>query len=187
MLGGLSRALRKVGIDAISLTSNDNIDHYIQVAQRENRYFLTRGNFYVRVNCDAHTETHKHCHHYHTLLHTQCSKFLPPGHCYQIASDQRHEQLQEVLSYFNLTVTEANAFSRCIRCNGNEFLYVTQSEMSEMTRIPLATPTPQSHDSYSNEQTARSWTLRKEDVGCYICVQWVSVTNFLVFFVIKAN
>lgn len=54
MLGGLSRALRKVGIDAISLTSNDNVDHYIQVAQRENRYFLTRGSSYVRVmelNC----------------------------------------------------------------------------------------------------------------------------------------
>lgn len=49
MLGGLSRSLRKVGIDAIALTSNDNIDHYILVAQRENRYFLTRGNFYVRV------------------------------------------------------------------------------------------------------------------------------------------
>lgn len=53
MLGGLSRALRKAGIDAISLTSNDNIDHYIQVAQRENRYFLTRGNFYVRVRLNA--------------------------------------------------------------------------------------------------------------------------------------
>ncbi|KAG4074788.1 hypothetical protein HA402_006427 [Bradysia odoriphaga] len=143
MLGGLSRALRKVGIDAISLTSNDNIDHYIQIAQRENRYFLTRGNFYVR-----------------------CSKFLPPGHCYNVASDQRHDQLQEVLSYFNLTVTEANAFSRCIRCNGNEFLYVTQNEMSEMTRIPLATPAPQSHDSYLNDQKARSWTLRKLTPYC---------------------
>lgn len=49
MLGGLSKSLRKVGIDAISLTANDNIDHYIQVAQRENRYFLTRGSFYDRV------------------------------------------------------------------------------------------------------------------------------------------
>lgn len=49
MLGGLSKALRKVGIDTISLTAKDNIDHYIQIAQRENRYFLTRGNFYVRV------------------------------------------------------------------------------------------------------------------------------------------
>lgn len=49
MLGGLSKSLRKVGIDAIALTTNDNVDHYILVAQKENRYFLTRGICYERV------------------------------------------------------------------------------------------------------------------------------------------
>jgi len=143
MLFGLSKALRKVGIDAISLTSNDNIDQYIQVAQRENRYFLTRGNFYVR-----------------------CSKFLPPGHCYSVVSDHRDQQLTEVLNYFNLTVSEENVFSRCIRCNGSDFLFISQNDMSEMTRIPLATQAPHSHDSYTNDQKARSWTLRKISPHC---------------------
>lgn len=171
MLGGLSRALRKVGIDAISLTSNDNIDHYIQVAQRENRYFLTRGNVYVRVNgtghCQLVTVTRAQWFDFRFSI-LQCSKFLPPGHCYSVTSDFRDQQLHEVLNYFNLTVSEANVFSRCLRCNGSEFLFVSQIEMSEMTRIPLATHVPHSHDSYLNDQKARSWTLRTCD-----CIQHI--------------
>lgn len=89
-------------------------------------------------------------------------------------SDIRDQQLQEVLNYFNLTVTETNVFSRCLRCNGSEFLFVTQTEMSEMTRIPLVTQAPHSHDTFLNDQKARSWTLRK----CYLKSSNQSDANF---------
>lgn len=51
-------------------------------------------------------------------------------------------------------------YSRCLRCNAGEFLYISQHDLSEMTKLPLDSPAPHSHDSYSNDQKARSWTLR---------------------------
>lgn len=50
MLEGLSKSLRKCGIDAISIENSKDHDMCINLAQKQQRIILTRGTFYNRVS-----------------------------------------------------------------------------------------------------------------------------------------
>lgn len=105
MLYGLSKELRKLGIDCIEMTKLD-ISDYIDLAKNECRYILSRDSRYVQF----------------------CQE-LPKSQCLQIPIDSSVEQVINVINLLNINLEERNLFTRCMHCNSNEFILLTNQEM----------------------------------------------------------
>ncbi|XP_036319316.1 exonuclease mut-7 homolog [Rhagoletis pomonella] len=105
MLYGLSKELRKLGIDCVEVIKDD-LDHYIDIAKRENRYVLTRDSRY-------------------NLFVSE----LPQEHCLQIPTDSSVEQVLNILRLLDIKIYESNLFTRCLNCNSNEFILALKHEM----------------------------------------------------------
>lgn len=108
MLGGLTKALRKLGIDCLIVNKGNN-DPCVKIALQENRYLLTKGFDFVKL-----------------------AQYLPYGHCYQIQTEQIDEQAIEVLKFYNIIVTKEDIFSRCQICNSNEFILATKFDIKKI-------------------------------------------------------
>lgn len=109
MLEGLAKSLRKCGIDGICISTKEDMQGCVEVALRENRILLTKGALYAKF-----------------------TQYLPRGYCYKVQQDFADDQLQEILSYFNIKVTEEDIFSRCQKCNSNEFILATKADIKEI-------------------------------------------------------
>lgn len=109
MLIGVSKELRKLGLDCVEIKNTTDIDHYIDLARKENRYVLTRDSRYSIF-----------------------SRELPPKQCLQIPSDSVDLQVLNILQYFQLQIDESSLHSRCIQCNSDNFLLANRFEMQLM-------------------------------------------------------
>ncbi|XP_067637169.1 exonuclease mut-7 homolog isoform X2 [Eurosta solidaginis] len=108
MLYGLSKELRKLGIDCVEIM-NLSFDHYIDLAKREKRYVLTRDSRYNLFTNE-----------------------LPIAQCLQIPNDSSVEQVLNILRLLDLKVYESNLFTRCLNCNCNEFILALRHEIQTM-------------------------------------------------------
>jgi len=108
MLVALSKKLRLHGIDSVHLEQYENQGNCITLATdpESKRMILTKS--------PAHF--------------IQLKKSVPPGHCLHIVSQVVEEQVEEVLRYFNVTVSEDDYFSRCTVCNGSKYLTMNAEE-----------------------------------------------------------
>ena len=109
MLMGLSKELRKLGLDCLEIHSNVDINRYTDLARDEQRYVLTRDSRYMMF----------------------CRE-LPKKQCIQIPSDSVENQVLNILQYFRLQVHQRSLFTRCVQCNSNDFLLANRYEMQLM-------------------------------------------------------
>ncbi|KAM7349300.1 exonuclease mut-7 homolog [Cochliomyia hominivorax] len=109
MLIGLSKELRKLGLDCVEIHNNIDINRYIDMARNDQRYVLTRDSRYITF-----------------------SRELPQQQCLQIPSDSVELQVLNILQYFQLKIDQRCLFTRCLQCNGNEFLLANRYEMQKM-------------------------------------------------------
>lgn len=150
MLEGLAKALRKCGIDVICMSSKQQRNDIINKAITENRYLLTRGSSYVEM-----------------------SHYLPPKHNYQVTKDMVDDQLAEILAHFNITVTEENIFSRCMKCNSNRFILASQDHIKIMKYGTRNSSNKQ--DNKLVEPPKRSFVL--SEITSHICASGVTSTG----------
>ncbi|XP_014093517.3 exonuclease mut-7 homolog [Bactrocera oleae] len=108
MLYGLSKELRKLGIDCMEIIK-DNLSHYVNIAKRENRYVLTRDTRYDLF-----------------------LKILPQTQCLLIPDDTSVEQVLNILRLLDIKIYENNLFTRCLHCNSNEFILALRHELQVM-------------------------------------------------------
>lgn len=71
------------------------------------------------------------CYRYLTYYYcnAQFEQYVPLERCYRVAEDMPEKQLCEVLKHFNVVVTQNDIFSRCQKCNYDEFVKVSKSSM----------------------------------------------------------
>jgi len=113
MLEGLCKQLRKLGVDAVTITGGDHWEKCGAIAQNENRIILTRSS---RQRC--------------------FSDFVPGGRCYAVRGDRATDQMAEVVQHFHVRQTDEYIFSRCMLCNSNEFQHVGQQEIQDARNDP---------------------------------------------------
>ncbi|XP_066138244.1 exonuclease mut-7 homolog [Euwallacea fornicatus] len=106
MLQGLGKNLRSCGIDTAILESQQEHKDCVKYAMDERRYILTRKGTFKMLN-----------------------GYVPAGHCLNVVSEHKDEQLQEVLNYYKITVTKEHVFSRCMICNSNNFAKIQKNTM----------------------------------------------------------
>ncbi|XP_023297234.2 exonuclease mut-7 homolog [Lucilia cuprina] len=109
MLIGLSKELRKLGLDCVEIHNNIDINRYIDMARNEQRFVLTRDSRYLTFSSD-----------------------LPQNQCLQIPSDSVEMQVLNILQYFQIQIDRRSLYTRCIQCNGNDFLLANRNEMKLM-------------------------------------------------------
>lgn len=139
MLIGLSKELRKLGLDCLEIHNNIDINRYIDMARNEQRYVLTRDSRYLTF-----------------------SRELPQQQCLQIPSDSVEIQVLNILQYFQMKIDKCSLFTRCLQCNGNDFLLANRYEMQQM-RFPQMR-----HENMDNtgslpafEDKEKLWNLQK--------------------------
>lgn len=136
MLIGLSKELRKLGLDCVEIHNNVDINLYIDMARNEHRYVLTRDSRYLLF-----------------------SRELPQKQCLQIPSDSVDLQVLNILQYFQLQIDQRSLYTRCIQCNCNDFLLASRHEMqlmlfSQMRQVNSDTLPP--YDGYE-----KMWNLKR--------------------------
>ncbi|XP_075229875.1 exonuclease mut-7 homolog isoform X1 [Lycorma delicatula] len=108
-LEGLGKQLRMCGIDTMLLPHMSNHDDCLKVARQDGRVILSKGSVYNKLY-----------------------KNVPLGHCFRVDSETPEKQLIEVLDYFNVVVKESDIFSRCMVCNGDNFIKVEPTVIKEL-------------------------------------------------------
>ncbi|XP_054157001.1 exonuclease mut-7 homolog [Oppia nitens] len=110
MLQGLGRYLRICGADILIAETNDDHHKSARLALDQGRLLLTCGAPYDYFRSR-----------------------LPAGKCYRVPNGiNAFEQLEIVLNKFNVRVTEPDLFTRCPKCNCNDFQVLTSSQMSRL-------------------------------------------------------
>lgn len=140
MLQGLGKSLRRCGIDTVVIESGADNIQCLRMYQDEKRFILTKGNYAFNKFYGS----------------------VPHGCVLKVLSDDKDDQMREVLEYFNVEVKEANVFSRCMSCNSDSFIKLSQSTMFALsdahkslttpppfTNVPIATNIPPSANSTS--------------------------------------
>ena len=96
---GLGRYLRICGADVIVLETNDDHHKGARIAMDQRRVLLTCGGPYE-----------------------QFKNRLSKGMCYRVNNNvSAYEQMEMVLNRFNVRVKEEDLFTRCPKCNCNDF------------------------------------------------------------------
>ena len=108
MLEGLCKQLRKCGVDAIAITSQDGLAKCAEIANNENRTVLTR------------------------QKRLQQLQKITQKRCVAIKGDTAKDQLKEVLELFHVVDTTDYILSRCMKCNESKFNLVTRSELKNL-------------------------------------------------------
>ncbi|XP_011314175.1 exonuclease mut-7 homolog [Fopius arisanus] len=113
MLCGLAKQLRMCGCDCVNIEFDRGGHQSARIAGNEKRVLLTR-------------------HANHQKLAELAD--LSPENCYKVLNDKPDCQLQEVLSHFNIKLTEEDIFSRCQICNGDEFILLSNNTLWDLMR-----------------------------------------------------
>lgn len=110
MLIGLSKELRKLGLDSVEINENKcDLNYFIDLARSEQRVVLTRDSRYLMFTRE--------------LSQTQCM---------QIPTDAIENQVIQILQHFQLHINKTHLHTRCLECNGNDFLLANRFEMQLM-------------------------------------------------------
>ncbi|XP_063964104.1 exonuclease mut-7 homolog [Lytechinus pictus] len=110
MLQGLGRHLRSCGVDVKILDNDDEHEEAVQIALKEGRAILTAGSPYIMLKSRV-----------------DDGQIM----CVETNRKAKH-QVQDVLDFFNVTVTPSDIFSRCQICNGNVYAKVTNPDMRRL-------------------------------------------------------
>ncbi|XP_064616174.1 exonuclease mut-7 homolog isoform X2 [Liolophura sinensis] len=110
MLQGLGKQLRSCGVDVRILENYEDHEKAIEICLRENRVVLTTRGPYERIQA---------CVGKHNVFCVSHDK-------------KAREQMKEVLHYFNVTVTQADIFSRCCVCNGDYYIQIPSFDMKQL-------------------------------------------------------
>ncbi|XP_059470250.1 exonuclease mut-7 homolog [Neocloeon triangulifer] len=106
MVQGLGKYMRKLGIDTKLVSNPVQHSYCVRVALMESRYVITRGKSFQEF-----------------------ASQLPEGHVINISSHYVEEQVDEVLRFFNIHVSQSDIFARCMGCNGGNFKELTCSQI----------------------------------------------------------
>ncbi|XP_013107191.2 exonuclease mut-7 homolog [Stomoxys calcitrans] len=110
MLIGLSKELRTLGLDSLEINEGKNdINYFIDLARSEQRIVLTRDSRYLMF-----------------------SREFAQSQCMQIPADSVENQVKQIVQYFQLRIEPRHLLSRCLECNGNDFLLANRYDMQIM-------------------------------------------------------
>uniref|UniRef100_A0A1B0G7H2 3'-5' exonuclease domain-containing protein n=1 Tax=Glossina morsitans morsitans TaxID=37546 RepID=A0A1B0G7H2_GLOMM len=109
MLFGLTKELRKIGLDCYQIFSYSDLDKCIELAKREQRFVLTRNSRFLLFR-----------------------RKVPENQCLQIPSDTTENQTIHLLQRLNIQIDEKDVHSRCVKCNCKDFLLATRSQIHTM-------------------------------------------------------
>jgi uncharacterized protein with PIN domain len=98
-----------LGIDAVAIESFEHFETCGKRAETEGRKILTRSGHHKRL-----------------------SEFVPFGHCLPLRQDKPEDQIAEVLHYFNIRDTQEYVFTRCLKCNGDEYAKLPRERAVEL-------------------------------------------------------
>ncbi|XP_063986238.1 exonuclease mut-7 homolog isoform X2 [Diachasmimorpha longicaudata] len=135
MLCGLAKQLRMCGCDCVNIGYDRGGHKSARIAANEKRVLLTRNTNHLKLAEGV---------------------SLPPENCYKVLNDKSHLQLREVLSHFNIKLTEEDIFSRCQICNRDEFLLLSNNTVWDlMKRFPNGSyhPPPRGNSRCENDRT----------------------------------
>lgn len=142
MLFGLTKELRKIGLDCYQIFSYSDLDKCIELAKREQRFVLTRNSRFLLFR-----------------------RKVPENQCLQIPSDTTENQTIHLLQLLNIQIDEKDVHSRCVKCNCKDFLLATRSQIHTMrdgymdNLKGINEPTKIKH-----EFLKRSWNLCKQSM-----------------------
>lgn len=100
--------MRIEGVDAAITENWQSLENCGEIGRDENRIILTRARRVERL-----------------------ASYVPEGNVYAVKADNVKEQVEEVLSHFNVVRSKEYVFSRCIKCNSAEFETLTQQDLRE--------------------------------------------------------
>lgn len=100
--------MRIEGVDVIAIENWQSLETCGEMGRDENRIILTRARRVERL-----------------------AAYVPAGHCYAVKADNVKEQVTEVLDHFNVVRSKEYLFSRCIKCNSNQFATLTPQDLKE--------------------------------------------------------
>ena len=106
---GLCKKLRMLGVNAIAIKAHEHWETCGVIAQDENRCILTR---------------HRH---FETL-----SNYVIPKNCLALQNETPEEQVKEVFSHFQVKDTNEYIFSRCMKCNCDQFIHLEKELVKEI-------------------------------------------------------
>ncbi|CAB3365110.1 Hypothetical predicted protein [Cloeon dipterum] len=109
MVQGLGKYLRKLGIDTKIISNPVQHSYSVRLALMEDRFLITRGKSYQEF-----------------------ASQLPQGHVINITSQFVEEQVDEVLRFFNICVSQSDIFARCMGCNEGNFMELSCSQIISM-------------------------------------------------------
>ncbi|XP_075156421.1 exonuclease mut-7 homolog [Haematobia irritans] len=138
MLIGLSKELRTLGLDSMEINeSRNDTNYFIDLARSEQRIILTRDSRYFMF-----------------------SREFNQTQCIQIPADAIENQVKHILQYFQLRIEPRQLFSRCLECNGNDFLLANRFDMQLMRfgQLHQEDNGTLRHDSHV---TDRMWNIQK--------------------------
>jgi len=103
------------GVDAVALDNLHFHDHCLHLREEQIKrgiqpvYILSRGKPAQKI-----------------------SKGVPRGHCYAIVEESLDAQLHEIFKYFNVVADEEDLFSRCVICNGDNYIKLNSSQLKQI-------------------------------------------------------
>ncbi|EFN78697.1 Probable exonuclease mut-7-like protein [Harpegnathos saltator] len=109
MLGGLSSRLRMCGVDCVHVLFDEGGNESANLAMVEHRFLLTRHRNYQKFEV-----------------------YVPLEKCYRVLENTPEKQLCEVLRHFDVVVTQNDIFSRCQKCNNDEFVKIPKYIMDKL-------------------------------------------------------
>lgn len=118
MLQGVCKKLRVCGVDALALNNSQTHEHCLalrkEMLERVSSpvYILSRGKPAQLI-----------------------SKQLPRGHCFSVVSDLLDEQIKEIFQYFNVVADENDLFSRCVICNGDQYIKLARHHLERLWKM----------------------------------------------------
>ncbi|CAB4059997.1 unnamed protein product [Lepeophtheirus salmonis] len=105
MLHGLAKKLRATeSILCILKTSNPEL--LADAALKSNRVILSRGKIVDRI-----------------------ASSRPDVSVYNVISNKAQDQVKEIIRKFDIKVSEEDIFKRCVLCNSDQYIVISQSEM----------------------------------------------------------
>ncbi|XP_015124097.1 exonuclease mut-7 homolog [Diachasma alloeum] len=161
MLCGLAKQLRMCGCDCVNIEYDRGGHKSARIAANEKRVLLTRN-----------------------ANHQKLAELadLPPENCYKVLNDKPDGQLQEVLSHFNIKLTEEDIFSRCQICNRDEFLLLSNNTLWDLTKRftnGYHYPPPRGNSRYENDRNTVESSSRNTPTEARSNRPWSLSTNTL--------
>ncbi|XP_076454883.1 exonuclease mut-7 homolog [Babylonia areolata] len=108
-LVGLGNQLRMCGVDVRILDDSSPHSEIIQMCLKEGRIALSTGTPFPQIRSS-----------------------VGDANCHEVRSQGTRDQVMEILTAFNVYLTDQDIFSRCQTCNGDEYLFLSGEIMQQL-------------------------------------------------------